>query len=178
MKKSLMVMSLLLCSVFMVTGCGNNSGEVDESKYSVYEWHEYDVDYKHTEEMILKYNEDGSLAYAEYYWVRDNATSCDYANKVYDESEDKNYPDVKYTCEISDGKMTTKWSMTEKSLEKGYLTDEKDYDSTLKNWYDRIKDETVGKALMERQVTRFREDSLFGADERNYIIIDGERIDS
>ena len=59
-----------------------------------------------------------------------------------------------------------------------YVTDEKDYDSTLKNWYDRIKDEAVGKALMERQVTRFREDSLFGADERNYIIIDGERIDS
>ena len=82
-------MSLSLCSVFMVTGCGNNSGEVDDSKLSVYEWHEYDVDNKHTEDMILKYNEDGSLAYAEYYWVRDNATSCDYANKVYNESEDK-----------------------------------------------------------------------------------------
>ena len=174
MKKSLMIISLLLCSVFMITGCGSN--EVDDSKYSVYEWHEYDADYKHTEEMILKYNEDGSLAYAEYYWVRDNATNCDYVNKVYDESEDKNYPDVKFTCEISVGKMTTKWSMTEKSLQKGYLTDGKDYDSTLKNWYDRIKDETVGKALMERQVTRFREDSLFGADERNYIIIDGKRI--
>ena len=30
MKKSLMIMSLLLCSVFMVTGCGNNAGEVDD----------------------------------------------------------------------------------------------------------------------------------------------------
>ena len=34
-------MSLLLCSVFMVTGCGNNSEKVDDSKYSIYEACEY-----------------------------------------------------------------------------------------------------------------------------------------
>ena len=32
MKKSLMVMSLLLCSVFMITGCGNNTEEESGEK--------------------------------------------------------------------------------------------------------------------------------------------------
>ena len=32
MKKSLMIMSLLLCSVLMVTGCGNNTEEENGEK--------------------------------------------------------------------------------------------------------------------------------------------------
>lgn len=61
MKKSLMIISLLLCPVFMMTGCGNNSGENNDSKLSVYEFHYYDSDFNHTEEMVIKYNEEGKL---------------------------------------------------------------------------------------------------------------------
>ena len=56
MKKSLMIMNLLLCSVFMLTGCGNNAGEVDDSKLSVYEIHQYDAEFKHTEEIVAKFD--------------------------------------------------------------------------------------------------------------------------
>lgn len=61
----------LLCAMFMVTGCGNILGGDNDSKLSVYEFHFYDSDFNHTEEMVVKYNEDGELVYAEAYWTAD-----------------------------------------------------------------------------------------------------------
>ena len=179
MKKSLMVMSLLLCSVFMVTGCGNNSGEIDDSKLSVYEMHQYDAEFKHTEEIVAKFDDEGKLKYAEYITVYDyEITACPTKIEQWNETEDSKYEDVNYSCEAKDGKTTIKWSMTDKSLDNGYLSDDKTFKSRLKGSYERIKDEATAKETFEDQVTRFREEEIFGADERNYIIIDGERIDS
>ena len=178
MKKSLIIMSLLLCTVFMVTGCENIDG-VDESKYSVYEMHLYDDTFDHTEELVVKYDEGGNFKYAEYYMTYDSEKACEYLiNNWNKKSEDSKYAEVKFDCKTVDGKSTLRWSMTDKSVDAGYLTDDKDFDSSLKYYYEKIKDEKIAKETFEGQVTRFREEKLFGLDERNYIIIDGERIDS
>ena len=179
MKKSLMVMSLLLCSVFMVTGCGNNSGEIDDSKLSVYEIHEYDAEFKHTEEIVAKFDDEGKLKYAEYITVYDyEITACPTKIEQWNETEDSKYEDVNYSCEAKDGKTTIKWSMTDKSLDNGYLSDDKTFKSALKSSYKNIKDEETAKKVWNEQITKFRDENIFGADDRNYIVMDRERIDS
>ncbi|MBE6154391.1 MAG: hypothetical protein E7163_02280 [Firmicutes bacterium] len=178
MKKRLMVISLLLCMV-IVTGCGNNLGKVDDSKLSVYEIHEYDAEFKHTEEIVAKFDDEGKLKYAEYITVYDREmTVCPTKIKQWNETEDSKYEDVKYSCEAKDGKTTIKWSMTDKSLNDGYLTDNKTFSSRLKGSYNNIKDEETAKKVWNEHITKFRDENLFAVDERNYIIIDGERIDS
>ena len=171
MKKGLIFISLL-CAVFMV-GC-----QTKEENLKVYEMHLYDSTFKHTEELIAKYKEDGSLKYLEYYMVYDSEKACEYAINNWNENAvDAKYEEVKFNCETVDGKTTVSWSMTDKSIEDGYLIDDEDYDSSLKSYYERIKTEEMAKETFEGQVTRFKEENLFG-DERNYIIINGERIDS
>lgn len=178
MRKSLIVMSLLLCTAFMVTGC-DTSNKVDESKYSIYEMHLYDDTFDHTEELVVKFDENGNFKYAKYYMTYDSEKACEYFIDNWNKNAvDAKYPEVKYNCETVDGKSTISWSMTDKSLKNGYLTDGKEFKSSLKYYYDRIKDETTAKSTFEGQVTRFREEGLFDADERNYLIIDGKKIDS
>lgn len=176
MKKMLVMTIMSLCAICFVTGCDNILN--NKENYSIYEMHLYDDTFDHTEELIIKYKEDESLKYMEYYMTYDTEKACDYLINRYKESEDLKYPEVKFDCETIDGKTTIRWSMTDKSIEKGYLTDDKDYDSSLQYYYDKVKNETLAKETFEGQVTRFREENIFGADERNYIIIDGKKIDS
>lgn len=178
MKKSLMIMSLLLCATFILTGCENTT-EKEEKELTVYEMHLYDETFKHTEELVVKYDDEGNFKYAEYYMTYDYDLPCTYMiDKWNKTAEDAKYEDVEYNCETIDGKSTLRWSMTDKSLDNGYLKDDKNYSSSLKNYYDRLKDEATAKETFKGQVTRFRDEKLFDADERNYIIIAGERIDS
>ena len=181
MKKSLMIISLLLCSVFMITGCGNSSGENDDSKLSVYEFHQYDSDFDHTEEMVIKYNEEGKLVYAEAYWTLDDAgenASCDFVKNRFKTSDDAKYKDVKMECKLSGKQMTVKYIITDESLKDGYLqNDDEYYQSYFDGGYDIFKEEEIFKKYLENQIEYFREKNLF-EDERNYIVMDGERIDS
>lgn len=177
MKKSLVLMGLA-CSVFMITGCGNNE-EKENVNLSAYEIHMYDAEFKHTEELIAKYDDEGKLKYAEYITVYDREmTICSSRIEEWNETEDSKYEDVKYSCEAKDGKTTIKWSMTDKSLDNGYLSDDKTFKSALKSSYKSIKDEETAKKVWNERITEFRDLELFEADERNYIIMDGERIDS
>lgn len=181
MKKNLMIISLLLCSVFMITGCGISSGKNDDSKLSVYEFHYYDSDFEHTEEMVIKYNEEGNLVYAEAYWTLDDVSgnaNCDYVKNRFEESNDVKYKDVKMECKLSEKQMTIKYIITDESLKDGYLqNDDEYYQSYFDGGYDIFNEEETFKKYLEDQVEYLRENNLF-EDERNYIVIDGERIDS
>lgn len=181
MKKSLMIISLLLCSVFMITGCENGLGENDDSKLSVYEFHQYDSDFNHTEEMIVKYNEEGKLVYAEAYWTLDDVgenANCDTVKNRFEESNDAKYKDVKMECKLSENQMTVKYIITDESLKDGYLqNDDEYYQSYFYGGYDIFNEEETFKKYLEDQVEYLREKKLF-EDKRNYIVIDGERIDS
>lgn len=181
MKKSLMVMSLLLCSIFIITGCENSQGENEDSKLSVYEFHYYDSDFNHTEEMVIKYNEEKKLAYAEAYWTLDDVgenASCDSVKSDFEESNDAKYKDVKMECKLSGKQMTVKYIITDESLKDGYLqNDDEYYQSYFYGGYDTFKEEETFKEYLESQVEYLRENNLF-SDKRNYIVIDGEKISS
>lgn len=177
MKKSLLLTFILLGSLFVITGCGDNiENNEDDAKYSVYEMHLYDEDFKHTEELVAKYKEDGTIKYVETYVVWDDVRSCESSINSNSKSEDLKYPDVKYTCTNEDGKTIVKWSMTDKSLDNGYLKDKKDFKSDLKYIYEDIKEEASLKKILEQQAEGLRKENKF--DERNYFVIDGKRIDS
>lgn len=180
MKKSLMVI-ILLCTVFMVTGCENILEKDDDSKLSVYEFHYYDSSFNHTEEMVVKYNDEGELVYAEAYWIADNFNvnyGCEYYEEKFKEFDDAKYEDVKFECEMSETKRTLKYIITDKSLKDGYLQNEDDsYHTYFNGYYDTINKEENFKKYLEEQIEYLRDNNLF-EDERNYIIIDGEKTNS
>lgn len=181
MKRNLMIISLLICAVFMVTGCENILGENNDSELSVYEFHTYDTDFNHTEEMVVKYNDEGKLVYAEAYWTSDNFNKnygCEYYENNFKEKNDAKYKDVKFECTMTEEQRTFKYIITDESLKDGYLQNEDEtYLSYFSGSYDIIKEEKNFKEYLEEKVEYLRDNNLF-ADERNYIIIDGERIDS
>lgn len=180
MKRSLTIISLLLCSVFMLTGC-EESFEENDTNLSVYEFHQYDSDFNHTEEIIIKYDEEGNIVYGEAYWtfdkVNENA-SCESVYIRFDESNDAKYKDVKVECNLSSEGKTIKYTLTGESIKDGYLQNEDEYyKSYFYGGYEVFSDEETFKKYLEEKVIYLRDNDLF-KDKRNYIVIDGKRIDS
>lgn len=101
-----------LCSLFLIAGCSADK----EDKYSVYEWHSYDAQFKHKEEFIVKYDDMGKLKYLETItaWYKEKYSSCDCANQQMPKYPDLKYKDIGYNCEeLKSGGIKISYYMTD-----------------------------------------------------------------
>ena len=150
-------------------------GKDKESKLHSYEVHAYDEVFKHTEEFIIKFDDDGNFKYLEEILVWTEKDTCDGFEEAYKGSPDLEYPDVKATCTVTDKGAKASFSMTDKSVKAGYLKDDKDWNLTLRSMYsDKLTVEFVQEAVMKNK-DHMVEDGI-KEDDMHYIIYDNERV--
>lgn len=167
----------LTVGMLLVTGCsGGTSGE----DYSSYEYHIYDETFKHTEDLVAKYDSTGKLVLFESYMIYDKRTDsnpCREFNSNIEDIVDLDYPGVTAKCTVDENGVKMYYSMTDKSVAKGYLKDDKDFKLPLKRTYEDIADEKMAKETFQKLLDRVREEEMV-FDERNYIIIDDVKIEN
>lgn len=171
--KKVLLFTFGLCSLFLITGCGANENE--EENYSVYEWHSYDSTFKHTEDFIAKYDDNGNLKYLESItvWDKEKNRSCDALNKTTSTYPDLKYEGVGFKCEMLDNGTKLSYYMTDKSIEDGYLSEEDGhYNFSLEYIYPKLKDEEMAKESVQELIDMSKENNLEFNDQ-NYAVIDG-----
>lgn len=177
MRKKLFIISIF-CSILILTGCGSssNGGKDNKDNYNVYEYHTYDNDFRHTEELEARYDKStGKLKFLAMWLVWTDRTSCEGFNYTKENTIDLTYPGVTGECTITDKGVKAYWSMTDESLEKGYLKDNEDWDFQLKYVYPDFETEEKAKAYLEDGIKYLKEQNI-KPDEENYIIIKNEKV--
>ncbi|CCY45493.1 unknown [Clostridium sp. CAG:1193] len=66
-------------------------------------------------------------------------------------------------------------SMTDKSIEDGYLVDDKDYRLVLQYIYEDVSTEKDAINFFKKMEATFKEENS-STDERNYLIVKGKRV--
>ena len=166
---------LVVCVFIFVKPIEKITGKGNDKKLHSYEVHAYDEVFKHTEEFIIKFDDDGNFKYLEEILLWTEKTSCDGFDETYKDSPDLTYKDVKATCTVTDKGAKVSFSMTDKSVKDGYLVDDKDWDLSLKNMYSsKLTLEFVQQAVMMNK-DRMVEDGI-KEDDMHYIIYDNERV--
>ncbi len=179
MKKYFLI--ILLCAVILVTGCSSSSeeeggkGGADDSKYSVYELHYYDSDFKHTEEVEAKYDKDGNFKYLAIWLVWTERTSCEGWEDSIKEVVDLTYPGVKAECTVTDKGIKALWSMTDESVKAGYLDGDENWRFNLEQVYPYFKTEKDANDYVEKSIESFKNDGI-KPDDQNYVVVKGERV--
>ncbi|MEF2691037.1 MAG: hypothetical protein U0N10_06575 [Bacilli bacterium] len=169
----ILIVSLLI--IFMVSGCSNSKENKDD--LSIYEYHYYDKDFEHTEDFIVKYDKDGKLKSLESIYVYDKRTDSKYCKNAYpkDEYIDLTYKDVYASCTVDENGQKLISSMTDKSIEDGYLVDDKDYRLVLQYIYEDVSTEKDAINFFKKMEATFKEENS-STDERNYLIVKGKRV--
>lgn len=172
-KYFILIVSLLI--IFMVSGCSNSKENKDD--LSIYEYHYYDKDFEHTEDFIAKYDKDGKLKSLESIYVYDKRTDSKYCKNAYSKDEyiDLTYKDVYASCTVDENGQKLISSMTDKSIEDGYLVDDKDYRLVLQYIYEDVSTEKDAINFFKKMEATFKEENS-STDERNYLIVKGKRV--
>lgn len=163
-----------------LSGCGNkvDSNDFVKEEYSVYEYHQYDTMFEHTEEFVVKYDKDGNFKELEVTMLYDKRTDPRYCpSDAFNEEEyvDLTYPSVKATCKVDDNGQRFTYYMNDESVKAGYLQDaSKDYRLTLQYVYEYVDTEAKAVEYFEELLESMRDENVI-EDDRNYIIIKGVR---
>ncbi len=178
MKKKLLII-LILC-LTVLTACKKKDEE--KEKYRVYEWHYNDIMFDNTDEIIAKYDDEGNLMYLEVYKVYDykdlkiDDSYCERIIESNSKTEDSKHKGVKSNC-IKDGSMIKiSYTMTNESIEDGYLTDanKKYVFSDLQSTYSKMKDEEQAKKTINELIDKTKNENIT-CDEKNYAVINGQK---
>lgn len=167
---------IFLISVILLTGC-SESKEKEKNELSVYEFHYYDTGFEHTEDFVAKYDKDGNLKELEVSYLYDKRTDSKYCpENEYntDDYVDLTYNGVSASCTVSEKGQLLKSKMTDESIKNGYLKDDKDFRLPLKYVYDELDTEEKAKDYLNKALEDFKKENIV-EDERNYIIIKGEK---
>ena len=127
--------------------------------------------------FIVKYDKDGKLKSLENIYVYDKRTDSKYCKNAYpkDEYIDLTYKDVYASCTVDENGQKLISSMTDKSIEDGYLVDDKDYRLVLQYIYEDVSTEKDAINFFKKMEATFKAENS-STDERNYLIVKGKRV--
>lgn len=172
------VVFMILAGCLLVTGCENDSKEITnkESDYSVYEYHYYDEDFNHTEDFIVKYDKNGNFKELKTITLYDkDKRSCNQDSYTVEKYPDLAYKGVSATCTSDSNGVSYISTMTDESVQDGYLSDEDgDYLLPLKYFYEELSTQDKADETFNGLIDSFKENNV-KEDSRNYIIIKGKK---
>lgn len=177
MKKKELLLKMMIGGSILLTGCQsqNQSDEPDtsnEGKYRKYEIHLYDAQFKHTEELEVNYDQDGTVKNIAGYAVYDASAkkSCKYAPKP-----EKEYTGAKSECtENSDGSLKYYNYLTDEAIQEGAF-DDSAY-SDVSYTYEEVDTEEKMNALIDGIIDEFKKGDI-QQDDTNYIIRNEVKVD-
>ena len=189
MKRKLILVVILICILiaggvyfFVFNSKENSKKEAEESEYYdedhyLYEYHSFSKETNNTENIVIKYDKEGKLVYLARWVLWKDKKSCDGWNYNETNTPDLTYPEVKVSCTVTDDGLKAFYEMTDKSLEAGYLKDEKTWKlSVLKTAYNNFDTEEHAKAYLEKKISRFKSSDI-KSDDETYIIIKNKRVE-
>lgn len=174
--KKFILMVLIGC--IAITGCENGSkgGINKENDYLVYEYHYYDEDFNHTEDFIVKYDKNGNFKELKTITLYDkDKRSCNQDDYTVEKYPDLGYKGVSATCISDSNGVSYIATMTDESVNDGYLSDENgDYLLPLKYFYEELSTQDKADETFKGLIDSFKENNV-KEDSRNYIIIKGKK---
>lgn len=174
--KKFILMVLIGC--IAITGCENGSkGRINkENDYLVYEYHYYDEDFNHTEDFIVKYDKNGNFKELKTITLYDkDKRSCNQDDYTVEKYPDLGYKGVSATCTSDSNGVSYIATMTDESVNDGYLSDENgNYLLPLKYFYEELSTQDKADETFKGLIDSFKEHNI-KEDDRNYIIIKGNK---
>lgn len=167
--KKVLSFCLIFMGCFLITGCSNPiTGSKSDNKYTRYEWHYYDKDFNHTEELIVKYDKKGDLYEYEESLLYDKVTdkkSCDNFNYRF-----KDVEGATETCKTTDEGTRVTRTFNRKYIDKRIAQKGEGSEDR------KLLKEEYAKEYFEEGLKKLKEE-VEHSDKYNYMVIANKKIE-